>query len=93
MKACLFFLCLICCTRIFAQQVTPEPVPFWIQIENERRGTVDKPRAQSPKSTFNNTVFQKAADREMPRVNAEFAWIKREKARREKAKKSKSKTK
>jgi hypothetical protein len=28
----------------------------------------------------------------MPRVNAEFAWIKREKARREKAKKSKSRT-
>ena len=88
MKASLFFLYLICCTRIFAQQVTPEPVPFWIQIENERNGFDPKPQ----KSTFNSTVFQKVADREMPRVNAEFAWIKREKARREKAKKSKSRT-
>jgi len=88
MKASLFLLCLICCTRIFAQQVTPEPVPFWIQIENERNGFDPKPQ----KSTFNSTVFQKAADREMPRVNQEFAWIaKRERNRKAKSKKSTTK--
>jgi len=88
MKACLFFLCLIYCTQIFAQQVTQESVPLWIQIENERNGF--GPKAQ--KSTFNSTVFQKVADREMPRVNQEFAWIaRREKAKKERLKKTQTK--
>lgn len=88
MKACLFFLCLIYCTQIFAQQITQESVPLWIQIENERNGFGPKPK----KSTFNSAVFQKAADREMPRVNQEFAWIaRREKAKKERLKKTQTK--
>jgi hypothetical protein len=88
MKASLFFLCLICCIQTFAQQVTQDPVLRWTQIENER----NQPKPTPQKSTFNSTVFQKAADREMKRVNAEFAWIaRREKAKKERLKKTQTK--
>jgi len=83
MKKIILLLCLVS-TQIFAQQSKPEPVPFWIQLENERRGSL--PKAE-PKSSFNPDVFRKTADREMKRVNQEFAWI----AKRERDRKAKSK--
>jgi len=87
MKKIIFILCLVS-TEIFAQHAKPEPVPFWIQLENERRGSTPKPE---PKSSFNSDVFRQTADREMKRVYQEFAWIaKREKARKVKSKKSRT---
>jgi len=80
MKKIILFLCLVS-TQIFAQQKAQ-------QSKSEHCSTLKA----KPKSSFNHDVFQKAADREMKRVNEEFAWIaKRERDRKAKSKKSTTK--
>jgi hypothetical protein len=71
--------------QTLAQNPTVEPVPYWIQLERERQGlTPTKPK---PQPQFDSRTFQQAAAKEMPRVNAEFAWIKRREAQKRKSKK------
>jgi len=69
-------------TQIFAQQ----------KVQQSKLEHCSIPK-HKPKSSFNYDVFQKAAVREMKRVNQEFAWIaKRERDRKGKSKKSTTKT-
>lgn len=72
--------------QTLAQNPTSEPVPYWIQLERERQGL--SPIKPQPRPQFNSRTFQRSADKEMKRVNAEFAWIKRreEQKRRSKVK-------
>lgn len=80
MKKIILILCLVS-TQIFAQQKAQ-------QSKSEHCSTLKA----EPKSSFNYDVFQKTADREMKRVNQEFAWIaKRERDRKTKSKKSTTK--
>jgi hypothetical protein len=71
--------------QTLAQNPMTDPVPYWVQLERERLGfTPPKPKPQ-----FNPQRFQQAADTEMVRVNAEFAWIKRRAGQKRKFKSKK----
>ena len=79
----LLFLLLGIQLQTLAQNPMVGPVPYWIQLERERQGlTPSKPKPQ-----FNSRTFQHTASKEMRRVNAEFAWIKRREVQKRKSKK------
>lgn len=69
--------------QTLAQNPMVEPVPYWIQLERERQGLTPA----KPKPQFNSRTFKRSAAKEMPRVNAEFAWIKRRAEQKRKSKK------